>query len=190
MAAAPRSGRPGESWLTENVARAAIVASSHGGELAIDFTLDHPDMVQQLVLVGAVVGGMPYTAHFFDRGKQVRELLGKGDMKGAIAARSNDRYLIAPGNDVARKRLFDLLTANEQDMDHPDYPLPAKPALPRLAEIRAPTLILVGDSDIADVHAISKSHQTATSEKQNPAARRGYCLPQVRRHQTLAALNA
>jgi pimeloyl-ACP methyl ester carboxylesterase len=31
--------------------RAALVGSSHGGELAIDFTLAHPEIVQELVLV-------------------------------------------------------------------------------------------------------------------------------------------
>ncbi len=41
------------------ITRAAIVGSSHGGEISINFTLDHPDIVQQLVLVGAVVGGVP-----------------------------------------------------------------------------------------------------------------------------------
>src|SRR5437867_702590 len=51
------------------ITRAAIVGSSHGGELSIDFTLAHPEMVQQLVLVGAVVSGMPYSQHFLDRGK-------------------------------------------------------------------------------------------------------------------------
>jgi 3-oxoadipate enol-lactonase len=45
----------------------AIVGSSHGGEISINFTLDHPEMVEQLVLVGAVVGGMPYTKHFLER---------------------------------------------------------------------------------------------------------------------------
>src|SRR6516162_8451403 len=38
--------------------RVAIVGSSHGGEISINFTLDHPEIVEQLVLVGAVVGGM------------------------------------------------------------------------------------------------------------------------------------
>ena len=60
------------------ITRAAIVGSSHGGELAIDFTLAYPEMVQQLILVGAVVSGMPYTQHFLDRGKHVFELVGKG----------------------------------------------------------------------------------------------------------------
>lgn len=35
------------------VKRVAIVGSSHGGEISINFTLDHPEMVEQLVLVGA-----------------------------------------------------------------------------------------------------------------------------------------
>jgi pimeloyl-ACP methyl ester carboxylesterase len=52
------------------VKRAALVGSSHGGELSIDFTLAHPEMVQQLVLVGPVLSGMPYSQHFLDRGKR------------------------------------------------------------------------------------------------------------------------
>jgi pimeloyl-ACP methyl ester carboxylesterase len=44
------------------IARGTIVGSSHGGEISIDFALAHPEMVQQLVLVGAVLGGMPYSA--------------------------------------------------------------------------------------------------------------------------------
>jgi 3-oxoadipate enol-lactonase len=146
---------------------AAIVGSSHGGELSIDFTLAHPEIVQQLILVGAVVSGMPYSQHFLDRGKHVVELTKKGDMKGAIAEWSQDKYLIAPGNDAARKRLFDLLSANPQDMNHPDYPLRNKPELPRLNEIKVPTLLLTGDADIPDVHA-----QAGAIEAGIPNARR------------------
>jgi hypothetical protein len=39
----------------------------------IDFTLCHPDMVEQLVLVGAVVSGFPYSDHFLNRGMQKLE---------------------------------------------------------------------------------------------------------------------
>ncbi|HEV2287793.1 MAG TPA: alpha/beta hydrolase [Candidatus Acidoferrales bacterium] len=133
------------------VKRAAIVGSSHGGSLTIDFTLAHPEMVQQIVLVGAVVSGMPYSQFFLDRGQHAFDLLNKGDVKGAIAEWSADKYLVAPGHDAARKRLFDLLSASPQDMSHADYPLGGKPALPRLHEIHVPALILVGSADIADV---------------------------------------
>ena len=45
------------------------------------------------------------------------------------------------------------MTANPQDMTHADFVRPARPALSRLSEIHMPTLILVGDADIPDVHA-------------------------------------
>lgn len=135
------------------VKHAAIVGSSHGGEISINFALDHPEIVQQLVLVGAVVGGMPYSQHFFDRGEALDKPLQKGDVPGAIAAASKDKYLIAPGNDAAKKRMADLLSASPQDMTHPELEIRPKPALPRLHEVRVPTLTLVGDADIPDVHA-------------------------------------
>src|SRR6516164_2847950 len=133
--------------------RVAIVGSSHGGEISINFTLDHPEMVGQLVLVGAVVGGMPYTEHFLERGDVLGKPLEKGNIKGAIAAAAKDKYLIAPGNDAAKKRMAEILSANPQDLTHPELELPVKPALPRLGEIHIPTLLLVGDADIPDVHA-------------------------------------
>lgn len=135
------------------VRRAVIVGSSHGGEISINFTLDHPEIVQQLVLVGAVVGGMPYSQHFLDRGNVLGKPLEKGDVQGAIAEASRDKYLIAPGHDAAKKRMAELLSANPQDFTHAQFELRSKPALPRLREISVPTLVLVGDADIPDVHA-------------------------------------
>ena len=135
------------------VNRAAIVGSSHGGELSIDFTLAHPEFVQQLVLVGAVVSGFPYSDHFFNRGIQNAKPLENKDVKGAIANWSKDKYVLAPGRDAAQKKLFDILSASPQDLTHEDWARPIQGALPRLGEIHAPTLILTGDADIPDVHA-------------------------------------
>ena len=110
-------------------------------------------MVQQLVLVGAVVGGMPYSKHFLERGAVLGGPLEKGDVQGAIAAAVKDKYLVASGNDAAKRRMAEILAASPQDLTHPELELPTKPALPRLHEIRIPTLLLVGDADIPDVHA-------------------------------------
>jgi 3-oxoadipate enol-lactonase len=135
------------------VNHAILVASSHGGELSIDFTLQYPGMVRQLVLVGAVVSGFPYSDHFLNRGMINSKPFDKGDIAGGLANWARDKYLLAPGHDAAKKRLFELLAANPQDMTHNDYARPTQPALPRLREIHVPTLILVGDADIPDVHA-------------------------------------
>jgi 3-oxoadipate enol-lactonase len=135
------------------VARAAVVGSSHGGSVSIDFTLQYPQMVQQLVLVGAVVSGLPYSDHFLNRGMVNSKPFEKNDVNAGLTNWANDKYLIAPGHDAARKRLLELLKSNPQDMTHNDYARTAQPALPRLSEIRVPTLILTGDADIPDVHA-------------------------------------
>jgi 3-oxoadipate enol-lactonase len=135
------------------VARAAVVGSSHGGSVSIDFTLQYPQMVQQLVLVGAVVSGLPYSDHFLNRGMVNSKPFEKNDVTAGLTNWANDKYLIAPGHDAARERLLELLKSNPQDMTHNDYARTAQPALPRLGEIRVPTLILTGDADIPDVHA-------------------------------------
>jgi 3-oxoadipate enol-lactonase len=135
------------------VSHAILVGSSHGGELSIDFTLQYPALVRQLVLVGAVVSGFPYTDHFLARGIANSQPFDKGDVAAGISNWAKDKYLLAPGHDAAKKRLLDLLTANPQDLNHMDYARPTQPALPRLKEIRIPTLILTGDADIPDVHA-------------------------------------
>jgi 3-oxoadipate enol-lactonase len=152
------------TWYTEvedlaallhqrKVSHASLVGSSHGGELSIDFTLRYPGVVQQLVLVGAVVSGFPYSDHFLNRGMKNSQPFEKNDVATGLANWAKDRYLLAPGHDAAQKRLLALLTANPQDMTHSDYARPTAPAIDRLHEIHVPTLILVGDADIPDVHA-------------------------------------
>jgi len=152
------------TWYTETedlntllrnrkVSHAVLVGSSHGGELSIDFTLQYPALVRELVLVGAVVSGLPYTDHFLNRGMNNSEPFEKNDVPGGLANWAKDKYLLAPGHDTAKKRLLELLTANPQDMTHSDYARPTQSALHRLKEIRVPTLILAGDVDIPDVHA-------------------------------------
>jgi len=152
------------TWYTETedlaallrnrkVSHAILVGSSHGGELSIDFTVQYPALVRQLVLVGAVVSGLPYTDHFLNRGIRNSQPFEKNDVPGGLANWAKDKYLLAPSHDGAKKRLLELLTANPQDMTHSDYARPTQPALHRLKEIRVPTLILAGDADIPDVHA-------------------------------------
>jgi 3-oxoadipate enol-lactonase len=135
------------------ISRTMVVGSSHGGELSIEFTIEHPSMVEELVLVGAVVHGYPYSAHFMERVEGLMKPLEKNDVAGAISNGVNDKYLTAADHPEARKKMRDLLTASPQDMTHPELALDFPASLPRLHEIRVPTLVLVGDVDIPDVHA-------------------------------------
>jgi 3-oxoadipate enol-lactonase len=146
------------------VSHAVLVGSSHGGALSIDFTLRYPGVVQQLVLVGAVVSGFPYSDHFLNRGMINSQPFEKNDVPTGLANWAKDKYLLAPGHDAAQKRLLAVLTANPQDMTHSDFARPTLPAIGRLHEIRVPTLILVGDADIPDVHAHAGAIEAGISE--------------------------
>jgi len=59
------------------------------GKISVNFALEHPEMTQELVLVGAVVGGMPYSKHFLDRGEVLGKPLEKGDVQEQSAAATN-----------------------------------------------------------------------------------------------------
>src|SRR5260370_31195170 len=69
---------------------------------------------------------------------------------------SKDPWIMAPENTAARQKFKTLLTANPQNLVGTGQQFarwPDEPALDRLSQIKVPTLIVVGESDIPDVHA-------------------------------------
>lgn len=134
---------------------AVIVGSSSGGALAIDFAIAHPQMVDGLFLIGPVLHGVPYTASFLERGARNNEPMQRDDIKGVAKNWSEDRFLIAGANEDARRKIYEQLLGNSEKLKFDNHfeQSPSPPASKRLSEIKAPTLILAGEADIADVRA-------------------------------------
>jgi 3-oxoadipate enol-lactonase len=120
------------------VTHAALVASSHGGNVALSFALRYPAQVSDLVLVGPAAEGFPYSEHFLMRQVEFQKA------KDQIEASVQNTYLIVEGHNAARNHLRVLLKASPQDLTHDDMPLPEKPVFPYVQELRLPTLILIG----------------------------------------------
>lgn len=141
-----------------------LVGCSAGGRLAIDFTLEHPSLVRRLVLVGPVVSGLDYSEHFERRVSQgFRPLRERDDVGATITNWINDPWLIASTNHFAKEHFREIMTANPHNITRTSrYSRPpSQPAIRRLAEIRIPTLIVVGEQDIPDVHAHCGAIQAA-----------------------------
>jgi 3-oxoadipate enol-lactonase len=138
-----------------NVAHAVVAGSSSGAALAIDFALAHPESVEGLLLIGPVVDGLGVSNAFEERAKKNREPLERGDVRAAAENWSKDPYIIGEGHDAVRKRVYDVLVENPQDLKYTgEFKIPnSLPSNSRLSEIHVPTLILVGEFDISDVHA-------------------------------------
>ncbi len=144
--------------------RPVVIACSMGGQAAIDLALAHPDRVGGLVLIGAAVRGAPYpevdegpTAELNAR-VEAADAAGDLDEVGRLEAWV---WLDGPGAEEGRvggpaRELF--LDMNDRALRAPDpgdqAELPA--AWPRLGEIAAPTLVMIGRLDVEDVQAIDE----------------------------------
>lgn len=140
-----------------HMGRAIIVGNSSGGGLALDFALAHPEMVDALFLIGPVVHGMASSVYFNERGSRNSAPLAHGDTDAAARNWSRDRFLIAGDDERARKVLYDALSQNPQNLNVAGglEIRPSPPTVERMSQIHVPTLVLVGDADIADVFAYS-----------------------------------
>jgi 3-oxoadipate enol-lactonase len=136
---------------------AIIVGNSSGGGLALDFALAHPEMTEALFLIGPVVHGMASSDYFNARGSQNSAPLAHGDLQATARNWSKDRFLIAGDDPRARKQLYDALVQNPQNLKVAGEleMRPSPPTVMRLSQVRVPTLVVVGDADIADVFAYS-----------------------------------
>ncbi len=137
------------------VQRAVLVGSSTGAGVSLDFALVHPELVEGLFLIGPIVDGLPTSTEFEVRAARNSAPLKDGDAKAAAENWSRDHYIFGEGHDAERAKFLATLDASLQDLKNGDeFVTHGSPATgTRLKEIHVPTEILVGEADIADVHA-------------------------------------
>jgi 3-oxoadipate enol-lactonase len=139
-------------FIQLKVDKAIVFGMSSGGGLAINFALTFPEKVKGLVLVGSVVSGFGYTSHMTTRGGHMNPAEMSDPIKLEKYFVMDDPYEIYSGNTKAKEKVMTLLPYFGRDNKVPTKP-PEKVAVKCLSEIKVPTLILVGEHDIPDVHA-------------------------------------
>lgn len=136
---------------------AHLVGCSMGGSLAIDFAIDHPERVSKLVVVGAGVSGQKQDPRHEGLYTEVTAADERNDMKAVNEA---EMYLWLDGpyrpRGYVRQPLRDLfLDMNGRNLDADWSAAPMQslepPAIDRLSEITAPTLVIVGDADLEPI---------------------------------------
>ena len=142
-----------------NVPRATLVGLSLGGRVAVDFALQHPEMVDGLVLVGPGLSGFHFSdppAAWMD--SVVVAWRARDSVRLSQLWLDNDYMKPAMRNPTLAPTLRRLSAMNaslwvQVDSERPMSP----PAIGRLGEIRARTLIILGALDTPDIHAITDS---------------------------------
>jgi len=140
-----------------NIEKAYVIGNSFGGKIAVDFALTYPEMVASLVLVAPSIGGdtpSPEVRQFWE---EEEALVEQGNLEAATELNvrvwvDGPRRTAGQVNAHVRQRVH--------DMQYHTFTVPVPegseeielqpPAMTRLAEIRVPTLIIVGNYDFPD----------------------------------------
>jgi pimeloyl-ACP methyl ester carboxylesterase len=141
------------------MAEAAIVGLSLGGWVALEFALMHPDATSRLVLVDPVIRNYSFPNGWNRNLVAVNETARREGLEAA-----KQRWLADPV--FARSRQLPGVAARLEEMvgdyggwqflnDNPHRALDP-PAIDRLGDVAAPTLIMVGESDQPDFHGMAE----------------------------------
>jgi 3-oxoadipate enol-lactonase len=139
---------------------AHLVGLSMGGGITLQFTVDHPQRIASLVLVDSAVPGFEYSSEF---AQDLEELVHVARTEGPRTALERV-WLAHPLFDGIRrfperfaflKRIVLPYSATDY-LDETEYPPPQWQVIDRLQEIRAPTLVLVGELDLPDFRLIAE----------------------------------
>ena len=139
--------------------RAHLLGLSLGGRIATDFALQYPRRVARLVLADTALGGYRFSEDWYARLNAVLQCGKTGDVAAAKAL-----WLAHPLFDAVKAQpaiggRFSAIANSDagwhwlhQGLEQGISPAAAK----RLQDIAARTLIVVGEHDLADFHAIAK----------------------------------
>jgi 3-oxoadipate enol-lactonase len=155
--------------------RSALVGVSLGGRVALEVAIARPDLVSTLVLVAPGFPGHDWSESLRAQWAKEEAAFEAGDLDAAVEV-SLRTWVDGPRRrpeDVdpevrsrvaeMQRRAFELVVGVEEDEEE----LFVEDLAQRLGEIRAPTLVLVGEEDQPDMHAI-----TERLEREIPGARR------------------
>jgi len=143
------------------VSHASLVGLSGGGRIAIDFALVHPDMVDRLVIASPGLSGWQYSradSAYFPEARRARD---RADTAALGLAWLGSAYMRpAMTHPELVPQLREMAAANGKNwmglLHHGNLERVADPpALHRTAQLRAPTLLIVGTLDVPDIHAIA-----------------------------------
>ncbi|MEU4064581.1 alpha/beta hydrolase [Streptomyces wedmorensis] len=137
--------------------RAAVVGSSFGGRVALEFAVRHPDRVSTLALLASGIPGMEPSEELRAWGAREDALIESGDLDAAVElnvdtwlgpeAGPADRALVRE----AQRHIFDVQLAAPEE-HHPVNPGVTKE---EIAGIRVPALVAAGAHDVPDFRAVA-----------------------------------
>jgi 3-oxoadipate enol-lactonase len=153
-----------EAVERQGIERAAFVGVSLGGRVALEVAVERPELVSALVLVAPGLPGHEWSDDLRAEWAEEETAFEARDLEAAVEV-SLRTWVDGPhrrpedaDSDVRRRvaemqrRVYELALAVEEDEEE----LLVEGLADRLGEVRAPTLVVVGEEDQPDMHAIAE----------------------------------
>ena len=147
------------------ISAACLVGASLGGRVALEVAVARPDLVQALVLVDTGLPGMEWSDAVRAYGAAEDEAVTRGDL---TAATELNLRMWVDGPRRGPEDVDLVVRATVAEMTHRALELQAPhweglgedllvpDVAERLDEVRAPTLVVVGEEDVDDMHMLAK----------------------------------
>ncbi|HEX8890539.1 MAG TPA: alpha/beta fold hydrolase [Pyrinomonadaceae bacterium] len=141
-----------------HIEKASLVGVSLGGMIAADFALEHPEMTNALVLTSSGLRG--YQGPVNEKSVAAYRAAKEQGLEKAIELWLAHPFFASGRKNAAYERrtramLMDNFQAWGPDSTKIPWQWPGVPTIERLAEIKAPTLVVVGDHDAQTIQAIA-----------------------------------
>lgn len=150
------------------IERAHLVGASMGGAVALDFALAQPNRVLSLSLLAPGLSGYDFSSAIEAYWEAEEAALERGDIEATIEV-NLDVWVRGNGREWTERSLavaaelrdaLRIIATNQSVVTNPsaaeDHELATEPARPRLAEITAPALVVIAESDPVDLVAIGE----------------------------------
>ncbi|HEY0320453.1 MAG TPA: alpha/beta fold hydrolase [Pyrinomonadaceae bacterium] len=135
------------------IEKAILVGCSQGGKTVMDFTLEHPSMTMALVLVASALGGFEFA---YEQPKQWEELVQADEAGDVERVNELELQIWVDGPRREPHQVDAILRERVREMNRIALSAPQNtgieqplepPAIKRLSEINAPTLVITGNLD-------------------------------------------
>jgi 3-oxoadipate enol-lactonase len=138
---------------------AAVVGCSFGGRIALELATARPDLVDRLVLIGAGLGSWDWSDSAQAGFAEEESAIERGDLAAAAAQQARMWLADDAAPDVRELTEAMTLRSYEQQLPMEGQVKTAWPdvlAEARLAEVSAPTLVVVGTEDLDDIKQMAE----------------------------------
>jgi pimeloyl-ACP methyl ester carboxylesterase len=137
------------------VSKAVVIGLSYGGQVAVDFALEHPERVLALVTAGATVRGQQLQ-QVGDRPAIYEALKKRGTAEAVRLWLDDPAFVTARDLPAVQERMRKMLTDNVKGWGTPRPELlrwPTRVPTDHLGEIAVPTLVLRGGQENPNIVA-------------------------------------